>query len=423
MTAEPRRSSGVGTAVAVVAAFLALFHWVGVETWGFGQTTILRMLAIALVVLAAPRLVRLEARVGTERFLGFVAIVAASWLAFRLSQSVRAVIANPGRAHGAIDIARNVYEAGTQFLAGRNPYATRTQLGHVVGIGPHVTIEDGVTRMYGLRYPYGFPYFPTMMFAYLPFRRFGEGFHAIRVGNAFYLALGAAGALWLASRSVTRGARTLAIGLSLVAYLAIDVLAPEHFDLAVTDICISAFAVFAFVAASYGRPLATGVILGVVQAAKLLPGPMVALPAIALLGTRRERLVAFATYGVVSLAFLVPAVVPDAEAFFASTVAFYLTYHAEGDDTSLYWFLPEWAKPAFLAIGFVVAAYFTFRGLRTRPETPAIAARDAWLAYFLFTAFNRMTHLNYLWAVHALGAVAVACVALSPALRRERRIA
>ncbi len=325
----------VGTAVAAVVGFLALFHYVGLETWGHGKATFVRMLGLLLLVVAAPRLGRLEARIGTSRTLGLVLLAHALLLAHGLFEALRAELARPELTQVGIDIARNVHEAGTQFLAGNNPYEERCQLGHQIAAGPHVTIDGEGVRMYGLRYPYGFPYFPVMMLAYLPFRGAYEGMHAIRAGNGVFMLLGAIGVAWLAARSVPRGSRTLAVGLGLVAYLGIDVLAPEHFRLAVTDVVVAALAVFAFVALSHERVLLAGALFGLAQATKLLPGPMLVLPALLLLTEKRARLRLFLAYALVSLAFLLPPLLRSPEAFLSSTVAFYLTHHGPGDETSI----------------------------------------------------------------------------------------
>lgn len=403
----------IGTAAAAVAGFLGLFHFIGNETWGHGKETFPRMLGLAAIVLAAPYVGRYERRVGTPRVLGLVLLAWSALLGQRLYGELRVALDRSDLTTVAIDIARNTYEAGTQFLAGHDMYIERCQLGHEVTAGPHVTVDADGVRMYGLRYTYGFPYFPAMMLAYLPFRQGFAGLHAIRVGNAVYLLLGTIGVAWLAARSVRRGERTLAAGLGTVAYLAIDVLAPEHFRLAVTDVCIAAFAVFAYLAVSYDRAVLAGVLLGVAQGARLLPGPLLVLPAIAYLATRRKRTELGVAYVLTSLAFVLPALVRAPEAFVSSTIAFYLTYHGVGDDTSLYWFLPEWLKAPFLAAGFVLAAGFALIGFRRPARSIGEASGQAFLAYFLFTAFNRMTHLNYLWGIHTLGAVAVASGALA----------
>lgn len=409
----PGGTPALGSAIVSVVGFLVLFHYVGVETWSFGKETFARMLGIAGLLLLGPWTVRIERRIGTSRLLGLLALAFALFFAVRLGRDLRARLSDPSQSRMAIDIAQNTYEAGTQFLAGRNPYTERCQLGHPVTEGPHVTRGPDGLEMYGLRYPYGFPYFPAMMLAYLPFRASFDGYHAIRAGNAFYLLLATLGVAWLAARAARPGQRTLAVGLSTAAYLAIDVLPPELFQLAVTDVCIAAVAVLGYVALTYDRAVLAGILLGLSQAAKLLPGPLLLLPAMAFLPTRNARLRLGIAYLLTSAALVLPALARAPEEFVASTIAFYLTYHGEGDDTSLYWFLPPWAKAPFLAAGFGLAAYFALRGFRRRGVSAAEAAGDAFLAYFLFTAFNRMTHLNYLWGIHSLGAVAIACQAIA----------
>lgn len=417
--ADADRGFGPGSSALLALTFLGLFHYVGIETWGHGRESFPRLLVLVAVVVGGSRLRSLERRIGTPNMLALAALALAAWLARSLGLACRDALLNPGLATSAIDIARNVYEAGNQFVAGHNPYGERCQLGHVITPGPHITNTGGVLRMFGLEYRYGFPYFPAMILAYLPFRSLADGLHSIRLGNAAYLVIAALGAAVLAGKSVARPNSLLAASLALVAFLGVEVLAPEHFQLGVTDICIAAFAVVAYAALASEHVVVAGVFLGIAQAAKLLPGPLLMLPALAYVSGLQGRRRLFGAYALVSVILITPAFAANPEGFVSSTVAFYLTYHNVGDDTSLYWFLPEWAKAPFLGVGLVLALGFALVGFRRRPASAAQAAGLAWASYMLFITFNRMTHLNYMWSVHSLGAAALATAAFAPQRARH----
>lgn len=411
MIDRPRRTSGLGTAAIVVAVYLVLFHFLGAETWGHGRETFARMLGMVAVLGAAPWLLRVEARIGSANLLAIVAFAATAGMVVRHVEAAVAYVRTPSHARIGLDIGRNVDAACTHFLAGHNPYAHRAQLQHTVEAGPHVVVADGVTTMYGLRYRYGFPYFPAMFLAYLPFRSLAPALHAIRVGNLVFLLLGAACASLLAYRGVARPSRWLAAGLVGVAYFGIPVLTQEHVDFAVTDVLLSTLGIAAYLSASFRRPILTGILLGLAQSAKLLPGPWLALPAALAFERPRDRWIVLGSYAATALAVVLPALAVDPESFVASTVAFYLTHHRDGDDSSLSWFLPAWGRSLFVVAAYGLGSAAALRGLRRRHPNVIDAATDAWLAYFVFTAFNKMTHLNYLWGIHAFGAVAFACVA------------
>lgn len=316
-----------------------------------------------------------------------------------------------------VDIALNTECAATALLDGRNPWAERCQLWHDVPPMPgKVEVVAGVdgdneVRMHGLRYAYGYPYFPAMAATYVPARAIlGDG-RAMRVTNVL-LVLAHLVFLPLLVRRLVQGDPTEAILVALVAFLGVGRFGRELFEYAVTDIAISFWALLGFLAASHRRFALSGALLGVASACKLLPGPFLVVPfalALWVRGDRREALRLGVAWGVTSTAIVLPAILADAESFFTATILFYLTYHSVGDDTSLFVHLPEAARPVFQAIGYATSAAVLVAAALRRDRPALVAALEAtFLGWIVFVAFARMIHLNYLVGVYALGTVALA---------------
>lgn len=402
---------------AAAVAFLWLFHCVGLQTWGFGRQNFARLLGVALLIAALPWLTRRLAPVRgrVTLVIAVLSLVLASLYVPPLVRETRDVVGQPLRAADASDIARNTHCAGTALLAGQNPYNTRCQLRGVVEPGPHVTVKGGVTRMFGMPYLYGYPYFPAMFLAYMPFRSLAAGFHSVRVANLAFLFLASLGVAWLAWKVTPVGGRLLAVGTGLLAYWGNSVIPRELIGYGVTDILIAVLAIWAFVALAHRRILAAGVLLGLAQAAKLLPGPLLVLPALAYLTTRRERLTLGTAYVGTSLLVVGPALALSPGTFITSTIGFYLTHHAFGDTTAYYAYLAPGFRTVFslvgygLALGVASMGFFVGRGR----QNLALPVAQAYAAYIVLTAFNRMAHLNYLWGVHSLGAAALVLGALA----------
>ena len=306
-----------------------------------------------------------------------------------------------------IDIGANTYLAGDTFLDGRNPYATPNQIWHRVLPGPGVRIEDGQVLMYGLRYDYGFPYFPGLMLSYLPFRALAEGYDSIRIGNGILLMVNLLG-IGLLARRLRPGAQGwVAAGLGGVAYLGVGVLGHELFHYGITDLVIATYALYGFVALAYGRYGLAGVLFGLAQACKLLPGPALILPVLLYLGTTREAWRLVVAYALTAILVVAPFILWDPERFATSTVLYYLTHHRAGDNTSLWFFLsPYWQTP-FLVLGgaLAVGSLALARWRHGLGLTWPLAL--AFCAYVIFVAFNKMSHLNYTWGVYALGCAAL----------------
>jgi hypothetical protein len=341
--------------MAQVGLFLLLYHQIAIDAWGHGGANFVRLLGVAVLLALTPLAGRLSARIPGATVLGGVALLVACVCALRFLYETWWVIARSDLQHRAMDIAVNTHRAGTVWLAGESPYDYRCQVGVKIIPGPHVSLGPEGTHLFGLSYTYGYPYFPVMFLAYLPFRWLAPDLHSIRLGNAcFYLLAGLSVAL-LARRCAPRAERTLAIGLSTLAFAAHSILIPELLHAAVTDMVIAMFAGFAFLALSRGSFLLAGIAFGLAQGAKLLPGPLLVLPALAYLSRPRDRVALGSSYLLTSALVLVPSLVTSPERFVSSTIAFYLARYPNGDETSLFSSLPPGFKTPFLLAGLLLA--------------------------------------------------------------------
>jgi uncharacterized membrane protein len=247
-----------------------------------------------------------------------------------------------------------------------------------------------------------------MLLSYLPVRAVVPGYDSLRVTNAILLALNLAGIFWLARRLSPASLATTAGLVGCVAYVGVSVLRTELFRYAVTDLVIATYAVFAFLALSYRRWTFAGVLFGLAQACKLLPGPLLILPALLWLWGRPGAARLLIAYLSTSVALIVPFVLPNPGLFLSSTVLFYLTAHAGGDDSSLWFALPGALKPTFRIVGYLLTAGCVGWALRRRGDDLLAPLTLSFAAYAVFVAFGTMIHLNYIWGIYSLGCVALA---------------
>ncbi len=308
----------------------------------------------------------------------------------------------------AVDVAINTYVAGDAMRQGFNPYSVRAQRWYRMQPGPHVEVaKNGAVTMFGLPYAYGYPYWPAMALSYLPFRELEDGIRCVRLGNAFFLNLQLLGVLLLAARLAGAGAaRWLAAPLAGLLCVGPSCLGPELFELAVTDVALATWALWAFVALAWRRSFLAGALLGVAQACKLLPGPLLLLAALLWLSSRRQRLQLLAGWLLLAGLLVLPWALWQPSHFVSATALFYLTHHAAGDDSSLWYFLPPLLQTPFRICGLALVGWIVWRARAVR--SLAALAGLGFAAYAVFSAFNNMSHLNYLWGVYPLGCVALA---------------
>jgi len=389
-------------------AWLILANVVGFFTYGFGLSTFVCLLAMTglLAVLrhGAPRGRRPRAERPPSPWPRRLTLVA---LAVAAVVTAHAVVRSFTVDRGWIqDIGANTRAAAEVFLDGRNPYAERTQLRHEVPPAtPHVAVTAGGLTMYGVPYRYGYPYFPVTFLAYAPLAAVLPGADAVRATNLLLLAANLVAMGLLVRRLAPPDDRTAPVLVAFTAYLGVLVYGREIFGLGLVDILHSTLALFAFLALAHGRHTAAGVLLGLLQAAKLLPGPFVAAAAILALagGAGRRRLMV--AYLGTSLLTILPFAAAAPGDFVSATILYYLTYHAGGDDTSLWYALPSFLKGVFLVGGSLASVGVLV--LLARPGRGRVvdAMLAAFAGYAVFMAFGTMTHLNYLWSVLPLGCV------------------
>lgn len=392
----------------LLAAWLGLFHVIGHYTAGYGRLTFGMLSLVCALLLFGGRLARFVPRTGGQRSIRIVLGLSLVALLVRLGIGLSAELARPSGEQFAIDIAMNTYEAGNALLEGRNPYAEFAQVWHEVTPGPHVTAGRGEIRMYGVPYSYGFPYFPAMFLSYLPARALVSGYDSLRVANAIFLALNLIGIFWLARRLSPPAFATMAGLVGCVAYVGVSVLRTELFRYAVTDLVVATYCLFAFLALSYRRWIPAGILFGLAQACKLLPGPLLVLPVLLWLWGRSGWWKVTLAYVAASAAIVLPFVLLNPALFLSSTILYYLTVHAPGDFSSLWFFLPGALKTPFRVIGYLLTAGSVGWAIRRRADDLLTPLSLAFVAYMVFVAFSNMIHLNYIWGIYPLGCAALA---------------
>jgi hypothetical protein len=390
------------------AAWLGIFNVLGRYMAGYGPLSFLMLTLVVALLLGGRQVTRHAPRTGGRRLIQLVLGLLLIALLVNLGIGLAAELARPSGERFAIDIGMNTYSAGTALLEGKNPYAEFAQAWHKIKPGPHVTLDHGAVRLYGVPYAYGFPYFPAMFLSYLPARAVTSGYDSLRVTNAILLALNLAGIFWLARRLSPASLATTAGLAGCVAYVGVSALRTELFRYAITDLVIATYALYAFLALSHRRWIVAGVLFGLAQACKLLPGPILVAPVLIWLWGRPGAGRLLVAYVATSVALIVPFVVPNPGLFLSSTILFYLTAHAAGDDTSLWFVLPEALRVPFRIVGYLLSAGCVGWMVRRRADDLLTPLTLAFTAYGIFIAFASMIHLNYLWGIYPLGCVALA---------------
>lgn len=421
-----RPGDGIPSLVApllLVGVWSLLFNLVGRLSWGWGPLTFACLMGSFLLLCYVQPLTRaldrtLRGRSGLSnaavtRLAGLVIVV---YMALD-GQAFVQEWSNERNETYLIDIGANTYEAARWFFdEGVNPYEHRSQMWDFLTPElPNVTLDGEKTLLYGVPYPYGFPYFPMMFMTLEPARRLVEGYHAVRWANVAYyminVALIAAICRRLLDRKVWRAGALLAV----LAFLGERIFPVELFQHGVIDLILSVYGLLGFLAMAWGMPIISGVIFGMAFGCKLLPGPWwFTLAAIAWWKRAGWAVSAkfSAVFTLVSGAIILPFVAWNPSAFWSSTILYFMTAKHEGDNTALWYFLPETLKAPFLVVGglWIGAVFLAF--LLRREPTVADTIRFSFLTYVVFIAFNRQSHLNHLWSIYAMGCLALVLLSL-----------
>ena len=392
--------------------------------WERGPTLFVLLLLSIALVLVVPYLARVVARNAASgggdlatvlpgrrgRLVAIVLFGASLWA---LADDVREFPRRPAEVEvPLIDIGGNTWAAAVRFTDFReNPYTHRTQLLPVTG-APGVTEHDGQVEMFGVPYYYGYPYFPAMFLSYVPFRAFDRGLHSIRIGNAFWLAVVLGGGAWLAYRLSPDGGRLPAAGLAVLLVALTTGLGSQLFRFGITDMLISAYVLLGLVALTYDRDATAGALVGLAFAAKLLPGLLVAVVFFTWIARRGNFRRALGGFAATTAIVLLPFFLWNPAGFFSATVLYYLTHHAAGDSTSLWYYLPAGLRLPFLVLGGLTILGVVLWPLRSRSSDPRDLLRAITVATFLFIAFNKMIHLNYQFVLVPLACVVLAADAM-----------
>ena len=313
-----------------------------------------------------------------------------------------------------IDIAQNTFTATAFFAEGINPYTSNSQLlvTHFSSSMPNVNVIDEQITMFGIPYYNGYPYFPLMMLSYIPMFSLFESYAAIRVTHILLIVLNIIAFKLLIDKLITdKQSRQNALLIAITAYLGVVRYTLEAVAFGVTDMLIATYVIFCFVALTHERFLLAGLLLGCAQACKLLPAPFILVGILWMLYGHKSLWHFLSGYIITCTTFILPFLLWHPEGFISATILYYLTHHEGGDFTSLWYFLPKLAQPAFLIIGILLtfASIFVFTKKGKIDLVSCMAG--SYTSYAIFMSFSKMTHLNYLWAVLPMG-----CIVLTVAI-------
>jgi hypothetical protein len=410
----------------VALVFLAVFNVLAFFTWGYGVLTFFMLIAAVILVLSVWRFRDRLPKTATPpghaaRPYSLLAAAAIVIITVIHMTSLGRFLGNPKLENRATDIAINTFVASDVFFGkGENPYTSRCQVLHSVTDAENVRVEDGRVTMFGVRYYYGYPYFPMMFISYAPFNLIESDYNAIRIGNLVFYLVSLMGVWWLARRLAPREFTYYPALLAVLCFTGIWKWGRELFRMGVTDIVIGVFLLYVFVSLLHRRTALAGILMGCALACKLAPGVLVFIVIALWLRGRPRDLRIFCLWAIgFTLALIVPFVVWSPSGFLSATILYYLTYHAGGTTTSLWYFMPDPLKTPLLVVGAGLVLYIFYRAFRAKAAPLTTPLTLAFVAQLVFAAFNRMTHLNYVWSVYALGCVALAVGAFSVRHPRE----
>ena len=303
-----------------------------------------------------------------------------------------------------MDIAANTDAAIGHFLRGDNPYTHRSQLWvDSFSKGPGIESSNGEVLMFGQRYSFGYPYFPTMLLSYLPLSALLENYTAIRLSNLLLSGLNLYLIIAMVKQFTPADTEQQIIKkLSVIVLFLTPAYLVNIYYLGITDILLSSFILACFYAGQMQRWFLAGLLLGLAQSSKLLPAPMVLLALFIWLPNLSLRLRLIAGFSISSGLSLLPFIVWDSEGFISATILYYLTHHVGGDSTSLWFFLPSSMQTWFHHLAPILTAVFILRyAYRCRGSLEQLMT-VCFISYLIFIAFSKMSHFNYYWGVYPI---------------------
>jgi hypothetical protein len=384
--------------------WLWLWKFVGEHTWTWGRVTFWILLAIAALVGAVHALpVRSRAGAGGGRAILIVILAVASvYLIARQAQVIRSGF-EPPWAQRLWDVSQGAYDFNRALFAGENPYRTKAQYHPVDGTRGYSRDAAGREYLFGWRYHYGYPHFPMSALWFAPFMGVTGGYNDVRVGNLVYFVLGL---LLLNAIVASASAQPLLASLTAtVAFLGIDFLVSETFQLGIVDqaFAVPLLAAILLAMRSYWR--VAGLLAGLALASKHFPAVPVVL-ALAIYADRSRRLRDLIVFsGASFLAIMLPFLLWDAEAFVSATILHHVHEAHRGDDTALFFFLPDvWKMPfRLLGLASIGGVYVWGIAASNRPDVRVVFVVMT-VVSLLINAFYPVTHLNHLESILAFAA-------------------
>lgn len=405
--------------------WIQLLHLLGKYTWHHGPKTFVHLLGLlSIFVIARPIIRSFQKRLSfisriPPVFVGIGLSIAVLFSVLKWKNEYIVYINHPNDA--LIDIGANTIEAANHLIHGNNPYEEKCQTRYQAVRGPNITVEDGVTRMFGIPYYFGYTYFPAMFIAYIPFWVTIANNHAIRWGNLFFSIICLLSIIWLTLRLVPKPLRFAACALATCIWFYTDKIPQQIYFAGITDVVILMFSLFGFIELTYKRHFTAGLMFGLAQACKLLPGPFLLVPFLLWSADNKNRRQLLLGYVLASVAFIFPFFLWHPSAFLSSTILYYLTFHSLGDTTALWFYLPEWLKTPFFIFGIISTGLILLLARYNRSQSNlSWPLSITFCAYVAFIAFSKMSHLNYLWSVYGLGCVAIASLMAQPMTRKSR---
>lgn len=306
------------------------------------------------------------------------------------------------------DLTINTWTAErNNFDLHENPYTTRCQLWHDPTNKPHVTKVGNQLYMFGVPYDFGYAYFPAMFMTFEPFRHIESTLISIRLGNGVFYLLTFVAIGWLTALLVPPGYKAVAAILAIASFACNSLLGWQYFFLGTVDVVIPLFAMFGFIAAYYNKPVLAGILFGWCFACKLLPGGFICLIVGAWYWRRPERwkfwIAGLATFIVI----VVPYILRNPPAFLSATVLYYLSEHAAGDKSALYYVVPDALKAPFLITGYAIVIGLLVASMRRTSQTLLGVVASCFVVFILFMASSKLAHDNYYFAIAPLGSVAL----------------